>query len=442
MEKKVYIVHCIDTEGPMNETLDASFERLYDLFGIELNPTRENMLKIQNKEFDFGEITDTIADVFAEKRINMHKDWNQIDQMLDEIQSNEYRKAFPDSNGNGWKYSWFCMDHVGFTGINPRHRDAGFHNIYDHYYNRLKQNANGDIIQFHYHPLPFCGDFNKQGTAYVAGENLFEILARDVIDRHFFPTAYRPGFHVERPDSHWFLEQWIPFDYGNQAMRKTDTTKQSDTARGRFGNWNNAPIEWFPYNPSYDDYRKKGSCHRYITRCLNMDARHGMLSQQDVNEAFEYAANNGKAILAFTDHDFRNMKAEIDRVRELIVNAHSIYSDVEFYYEDAVTAMQQVLGLRVKDFQLSISEIGNGENGENALIRIQANDIVFGVQPFLAIKTKTGKYYWDNLDFPDEENTWYYTLDEHTFKREMVECIGVGANDRNGNVSVVTYNFK
>lgn len=442
MEKIVYIVHCIDTEGPMNETLEASFERLQDLFGIKLDATCENMKKIQNKEIDFGKITETIADVFSEKRINMNKTWDQIDQMLDEIQSNEYRQIFLDSSGNGWKYSWFCMDHVGFTGMNPRHRDAGFHNIYDHYNDRLKRNSNGDIIQFHYHPLPFCGDFNKQGTAYVSSGNLFEIIARDIIDRHFFPTAYRPGFHVERPDSHWFLEQWIPFDYGNQALRESDKCKQSDTVKGRFGNWNNAPIEWFPYNPSHDDYRKKGNCHRYITKCLNMDARHGMLSQQDVNEAFEYAINRGKAILAFTNHDFRNMKLEIDRIRSLIVNAHNLYPDVDFYYEDAVTAMQQVLDLEKKEFHLSISEIRDSNKKENSLIQIKATDKIFGTQPFLAIKTRTGKYYWDNLDFPDEVNTWYYTLDEHTFRRDMIESIGVGANDRNGNVSVAIYNLK
>ena len=32
----LYVVHCVDTEGPLNETLDATFERLESIFGITL----------------------------------------------------------------------------------------------------------------------------------------------------------------------------------------------------------------------------------------------------------------------------------------------------------------------------------------------------------------------------------------------------------------------
>lgn len=432
MSKKVYVVHCIDTEGPMNETLDASFQRLENLFGISLPASEDNLRKIQNKEFNFGADTERIADVFSPKRINMKKNWNEIDDMLREIRSKEYRLLLPDAAGKGWKYSWFCMDHVGFTGNNPRHRDMGYHNVYDHYDNLLKQENDGDIIQFHYHPLPFCGDCNLQGTAYVAGKNLFEILARDIIDRQFFPTAYRPGFHVERPDSHWFLEQWIPFDYGNQAVNHDiGDSKQNDVMNGRFGNWENAPTEWYPYHPDHDDYRKKGHCRRYITRCLNMDARHGMLSENDIVDAFEYANKNGIALLAFTNHDFRDMRQEIDRVRNMLTDVSKKYPEIEFYYEDAITAMKKVL-----NFQQGEVAFGLEVSLEKGVLKVSSNQDIFGPQPFLAIKTITGEYYWDNLDFGEEANVWYYTFDEHTFCSHMIDTLGVAANDKYGNVSV------
>ena len=38
-KKVLYIVHCIDTEGPLNETLDATFERLESIFDIKITPT-------------------------------------------------------------------------------------------------------------------------------------------------------------------------------------------------------------------------------------------------------------------------------------------------------------------------------------------------------------------------------------------------------------------
>ena len=34
-DKIVYIVHSIDTEGPLYESLEAKFERIKDLFGID-----------------------------------------------------------------------------------------------------------------------------------------------------------------------------------------------------------------------------------------------------------------------------------------------------------------------------------------------------------------------------------------------------------------------
>ena len=51
---KVYIVHCIDTEGPLYETLDATFHRVKDIFGIDMEPSLENLEKLQREEIDLG----------------------------------------------------------------------------------------------------------------------------------------------------------------------------------------------------------------------------------------------------------------------------------------------------------------------------------------------------------------------------------------------------
>ena len=129
--------------------------------------------------------------------------------MLESITDPAFRNALLDSFGGGWIYNWFCMDHTGFDGYNPRRRDAGYHNIFDHYAG-LKSVTDYDHLSFHYHPLPFIADYHASGTRFW-GSNITEILSRRLIDRHFFPSTFRPGFHTERPDSHFFLEQWIPF---------------------------------------------------------------------------------------------------------------------------------------------------------------------------------------------------------------------------------------
>ena len=46
---------------------------------------------------------------------------------------------------------------------------------------------------------------------------LYEIITRRIIDNNWFPTVNRAGFHTVRRDSSVFLEEWIPFDYSNQA---------------------------------------------------------------------------------------------------------------------------------------------------------------------------------------------------------------------------------
>ena len=48
-EKKLYIVHCIDTEGPLNETLEATFERIKHIYHIDLKPNERNTQKTSKR---------------------------------------------------------------------------------------------------------------------------------------------------------------------------------------------------------------------------------------------------------------------------------------------------------------------------------------------------------------------------------------------------------
>jgi hypothetical protein len=48
--KILHIVHCIDTEGPLKESIKDSFKRIFDIFEIKLSSTKNILKKIQNKE--------------------------------------------------------------------------------------------------------------------------------------------------------------------------------------------------------------------------------------------------------------------------------------------------------------------------------------------------------------------------------------------------------
>lgn len=436
MSKDVYIVHCIDTEGPLYESLEGTFEKIFNTFGYKIQPTKENLKRLQNKEIDLGGNEEEVAKVISANQVTTLGTWDEVGRMLDKVTAEDFRNQLKDAEGNGWTFSWFCMDHVGFTGNNPRRRDVGYHNIYDYYQSRYKGHETRDIIQWHYHPVSFSGEYNACGINYVAGSNVFEILARKVIDRKFFPCAYRPGFNAERPDSHWLLEQWVPFDYANQAMSKEEHITQRDMIRGRFGNWEGAPTQWYPYHPSHSDYRKVGDCNRWITRCLNMNARMRTITREEVYEAFNQAETEKPALLAFCNHDFRDMEHEINKIRSFIEDVSKEFPEVKFHFVDAITGMRKVLGLQPKRVELEMDF-----NEEEKVLHIQSNDLIFGSQPFLCFKTITGQYLWSNLDYGNA-NEWWYTFDFHSIELEWIEKIGIAANSTDGTGEIILYDVR
>jgi hypothetical protein len=431
----VYVVHCIDTEGPLHESLTATFQRIKNTFEIELAPTQENLRRLQNKEIDLDGLEDAVAQFVRPQLLSYNDTWDKINEMLIDVLGEKYRCKLLDSFGNGWIYNWFCVDHVGYE-INPRRRDIGYHNVFDHYDDILTaNNSEKDGLHFHYHPMPLNRHANVNATHYFAhSDTLYQILAQRIIDRNWFPCAYRPGFHVIRPDSHWFLEQFIPFDFSNQACDQQP--EQIDLAWGRFGDWRRAPKTWQPFHPDHDDYQIPGKCRRWIMRCLNIGTRHSCVTQEDVNRAFLEAAEGKPVILAFTDHDFRDIRRDIEAIREMLVIAKSQFPNVTFRFCEAREAVRLALGLEEKappHLKLKM---------QNNRLRVTSDSPIFGPQPFLAIKTMDGHYYHDNLDFQEPFREWSYVFDVQTFFISMIEKVGVGACDETGNVTVANLDIR
>ena len=426
----VHIVHCIDTEGPLYESLSATFERLREIFGLELEPTQENLIRLQRREIDLGGREDSVARVLAPELLNYNSTWDQVDRMLDSAMSPEFRNRLTDSFGGGWIYNWHCIDHVGYTA-NPRRRDMGFHNVFDHYRDTLRRTRSPqDGIHFHHHPLSFTREGHRSATHYFAHTPMiFEILARRIIERKWFPCVNRPGFHTTRPDSHWLMEQYIPFDYASQATAADDST-QKDVAGGRFGDWRRAPQTWTPYHPDVDDYQVEGGCRRWIARCLNIAGRVRALTDKDVEDAFREAQSGRPAVLSFTDHDFRDLRPDVDLARSMISRAAAKYPNVAFRFCEGRDALRRALGIAARPpvrFAMSI---------DDGRLAIEADAPIFGPQPFLAIRTRSGQYHHDNLDFQTPFRSWSYSFDDNTVPLDALESIGVGACDATGNVTV------
>lgn len=431
MQKTVYVVHAIDTEGPLYESLEATFGRIRALFGVDLEATSENLRKLQQEKIDLGGIEKRIAKAFAPQLINYIDDYGKLKEMLRRIGSKTFREKLPDSFGGGWIYNWHCVDHVGYD-TNPRKKDIGYHNIFDYYREFIRDTDAPDEIHWHFHPTHHRRVSHLNVNTWLRDNKIFELLARRIIERNWFPSVHRAGFHIERPDSHWFLEQWIPFDISNQSMR--DDEVQSDMQDGRFGDWRRAPDDWSIYRPSHDDYQVPGSCRRYIARCLNVGTRMRNINESEVRKAFEYARENGSALMGFTNHDFREMSTDVDLVRELLAKVAPDYPDVRFRYSEAREAFNRALFKEyvAPEEDLFEAAFRDTENGAEMVLDVKAIRPLFGPQPFLAVETGDGRFHHDNFDFYIPGSHWTYTFDEHTFPPESVKRVGIGSNDKRG----------
>ena len=107
MSKKKRIWKCIldnwivDTEGPLYESLRANFERIEEMMRHKIDVSLENLRKLQNKKLDLGGDEEQVYRILSSKRINTHQSWDQIDLMLDNITSTEFRNKTLDSGGGG-----------------------------------------------------------------------------------------------------------------------------------------------------------------------------------------------------------------------------------------------------------------------------------------------------------------------------------------------------
>jgi hypothetical protein len=434
---KLYIVHCVDTEGPLHEPLDATFERLKAIFDIDLKATKVNLKKIQKQELNLGVNTKSVSETFSQHLLGYKDTWDKIDILLDKIMKKEYRNQFQDSYGNGIIYNWHCMDNVGFQ-TNLRRRDIGFGNVYNHYKKKIEEHNSLDPIHWHFHPLSFNKDAHICNSSYDNSYTLLhQIICRRLIDYDWFPIVNRAGFHDIRQDSSFFLEQWIPFDYSSQS---TYDNKNMQIDSNRFGDWRRASKKWIPYHPSYDDYQLPGNMNRLTTKCLNVGTRFKLLTDEEIEYAFLDALENGSAILAFTNHDFRDMSVDIEDIYGRINKIHKNYQNINTINADAITAMQNTFYSKenLESVAVKIDLKVVNEFGVDKIIASLEKGKVFGSQPYLAIKTNEGRYYHDNFNERDYLKSWEYILDNSSMKLSTIEKIAVASNDIYGRQSIVS----
>ena len=87
----VSIVHCIDTEGPLNEPTEATFERIRFILNIkelDLEPTRVNLEKILSGDIESKNDKGVSAlDIISPHLLKLNSTWDKIYKCLKRLKT-------------------------------------------------------------------------------------------------------------------------------------------------------------------------------------------------------------------------------------------------------------------------------------------------------------------------------------------------------------------
>ncbi len=417
---EIPFVHCVDTEGPLNESDFDTWLRIKDI--CDINYEENFVSKVLEGKFDHIANSEKLKNMVSHKTMNYVRNSNEHSKMLDEIFSSKFRKKTCDSFGGNYKFSWFVMDHVDYL-INDRDKMMGHHKIFDIFLNRISpHNIWEDSLEFHFHSNPPSYHSSHSNTFWLRDNKIYNVVLKRLIDRNFFPLINRPGFHSVSPDSHWFQEMYIPFEIANQSL--------ASNRNERFSDWSRAPKTWEGYNPSHDDYQVPGNCKRKIYACLNVGTRHSLIDEDSILFAIEEAKEGKKPVLAVANHDFRQMEEDTIYLNELLNKVFKKEKNVKFRYCNA----RQALGLQtlVDNFKYEFS--GEKKN----ILKILSKRKIFGPSPFFGYKTKEGKYIFDNLTVIRPNKEWLYEFDEQNCCLANLDKISIAANEINGIQNITT----
>ena len=389
----VYFSHNIDTEGPLSLEVPSD---------IKL-PSTYPINRTDFKNFDYNS-------ALEKHRSTLLGSWAEINDMLTRGINKNFRARHSDSFGNPWVCNWFCMDHIGFLD-NPRNRAMGLHAIFDFYSDLVARQQFGDKIHWHFHPNHRYGEGHRCAVTYNNSPELYTILGRRLFDRNWFPRVNRPGCQDERQDVHWFLEQWIPFDYANAGCDNALLVGNEDFKDGRVSDWRFAPSDWRTYHPHHDCVQIEGNCRRKIAQSASLLNRFAPLTEERLIIAFERASKGTPTLVGLESHDWRDLTLEIEYFFYILNNVKKKFPDVPFRFDNAVDAFNAVHPPKgLPKIRLGCT-IYFDEKGLPSKVTVAVEKgKLFGPQPFFVIRTRSRQIVHDSMDFWNSLNDFCYTF--------------------------------
>ena len=153
-----------------------------------------------------------------------------------------------------------------------------------------------------------------------------------------------------------------------------------------------------------------------------------------MEEAFHEAETKGSAILSFANHDYRDIRPDVEQARLWLEAIRGKHPKVKLRFSGALDAARIHTAILEPDNGTSLSL--NVSLDTNILTVRVEKGVLFGPQPFMAFQTKSGDYFHDNMDVQIPGKHYSYVLDAQTIMADTLATIGIGAAGRNGSADV------
>ncbi|MCW5697429.1 MAG: hypothetical protein KIS96_11945 [Bauldia sp.] len=358
--------------------------------------------------------------------------WDAVDAAFAAAQSEAYRLRFPDSKGRGLKFSLSCVSWSGFAA-NPVQRDFGWHTIFDHYraaFGPEMAKWGDDFYWMYNHPAKSRVG-NEWGIDWFDNAHYLNILNHFVIDRGYFPNAIQVP--TEDNDVSHFIEQWIPFDFGNRnsLFNDLDSINQDGKRTRDVFDWRAAPFDWSHYQPGPDDFRLPGDMKRHVFRIVDIKSIIHVIQRPDIRQAFLKCLRGEDVVICAYEHDFRD---RYETIMELylgpLFDLAREYPEIPIVHATVQEAARHVLG--GADDPAPALTIAPFETG----LLIAAERPLFGAGPYVCSAGLEDRLYrhWPTTRIG--RTAWFLPmLPQH----DGPFILGVAANDPAGRGAMLRY---
>ncbi len=356
-----------------------------------------------------------------------------------QVMSSAFRQRFVDSYGQTLKMTWWMM--AGNIYRYATNKDVPLANcmtlyLMKHYHGDAIRQW-GDELSLHYHTFvwsDYDGDGKywwNQALSFNESRDDFDLtLCQYLLEENTFPVSFRSGWHYMDDEWQSRLNEILPYSLHNDwPNNRVDTTEPLDNTY----HWNLSPREFVPYQPAEANYQLPGGKRGWNVRSTHMST----CRAQDLMDTLFYHANQGSNQIAclwahLPEADFLDNITAIDELAHL---AAAKYPEVKFRYCTAVEAMQR--WRRTLDQQPPDLILQEVTTGDQLLFKIQTNEPIFQLQPFVAVKDVYENYAIVPCQ-ATAQNEWQTT--EPLLKNQLAK-VGVVVCDTVGNQSMQFLNY-